>query len=484
MRKSDKEGLSPRSGLSKSMKARHFFVLAFGCIIGATWIIVMGDWLGKAGPLGAMIAYALGALIIMTVGLCYAEVATILPAAGGEVVYSYEIKGTMASYIVGWLLVFSYVGSTALMAISTGWIVNTLFPGSEGMTLYSSGGEPVQLGTLIIGLSGMIVLTVLSYRGIKSAATFQEVLIYVFLALCAVFILAGIIWGKGSHIRPVFAETGTGPVLGGILAVFIMTPYFLSGFNVIPHTMEEKAPGTSLRLAGRVILMAIGAAGLFYVLVILSTSLAVPWKDLLHLELPVAGAFTAAFRSPILGKIVLVAGLLGIITTWNTCFIVTTRIIFALSRARIISPVFSQIHPVHKSPHKAVLFVGLISSLGVLLGKRAVLPIVNTGSFSIAVAWASTCFVLILLRRRKPDTPRPHPVPGGVVTAVFALVSCLFFVVLALYQPYLDAARRIPMEWIILTFWGVLGLVFWLVARTHRNTVTEEERRKLMLGKF
>ena len=61
-------------------------------------------------------------------------------------------------------------------------------------------------------------------------------------------------------------------------------------------------------------------------------------------------------------------------------------------------------------------------------------------------------------------------------------IKARHFFVLALYQPYLDAGRRFPMEWIILSFLGVLGVLFWVVARKHRNKVTEEERRRLMLG--
>jgi APA family basic amino acid/polyamine antiporter len=471
------------SELGKDIKARHFFALAFGCIIGVGWIIILGEWLEQAGPLGAMVAFAGGAVLIMVVGLCYAEVASLLPASGGEVVYAFEIGGTKTSFAMGWFLSLSFIATISFEAISAGWIINALLPGTEGQILYAAGGEPVRWGGLLIGLGGMAFLTFLSYKGTKSAVVFQEILTYALLLISFVFISAGIIGGKASNLEPLFAKTGTGPVLGGITAVFIMIPFMLSGFEVIPQTVEEKAPGTSLRRVAKVILLSIGAACVFYLLCILSASMAVPWKKMISLKLPAAGAFEAAFHSSFMAKAVLCAGPFGIITTWNTCFIVAVRIIFSLGRARIISPVFGRIHPVFRSPYSAVIFVGVAGSLGTLLGKSAIVPVANVAGATIALAYASTCFVLIKLRRIRPDEHRPYRVPGGVGTAVLGLLSALFMFFLALYHPFVSAKGRIPMEWAIILVWAVLGLIFWFLARKIRATVSERERYWLIQGK-
>lgn len=478
-------GMNARSSseLGKEIKARHFFSLAFGCIIGVGWIIILGEWLDQAGPLGAMLAFAGGTVLIMVVGLCYAEVASLLPASGGEVVYAFEISGTKTSFAMGWFLALSFIATISFEAISAGWIINALLPGTEGEILYMIGGESVRLGSLLIGLGGMAILTFLSYKGIKSAAVFQEILTYALLLVSFVFISAGIFWGKVSNLEPLFAKTGIEPVLGGITAVFIMIPFMLSGFEVIPQTVEEKAPGTSLRLVGKVILLSIGAACVFYLLCILSASMAIPWKKIISLELPAAGAFEAAFHSSLMARIVLFAGLFGIITTWNTCFIVASRIIFSLGRARIISPFFGKIHPVFRSPYSAVIFVGIAGSLGTLLGKSAIVPVANVAGATIALAYASTCFVLIKLRRVRPEQHRPYRVPGGVGTAVFGLLSALFMLFLALYFPFVSAKGRIPMEWAIIFVWAILGMIFWFFGRKIRQTVSEPERYRLILGK-
>src|SRR4030042_2343884 len=93
--------------LKKELKLRHFFVLGFGCIIGVGWIVYIGIWLAQAGPLGSILAFLIGGSLMMFIGLCYAELATMLPVSGGEIAYAYEIFGLKTSFAVGWFLALS-----------------------------------------------------------------------------------------------------------------------------------------------------------------------------------------------------------------------------------------------------------------------------------------------------------------------------------------------------------------------------------------
>jgi amino acid transporter len=210
--------------------------------------------------------------------------------------------------------------------------------------------------------------------------------------------------------------------------------------------------------------------------------MATPWKSIISLELPAAGAFEAAFKSPLLAKIVLFAGLCGIITTWNTIFISATRIIFALGRARIIPANFGKIHTVFRSPHIAIIFVGVIGAAGAFLGRSAILPLVNLGASGYSLAFLFTCLGVIRLRQTNPTQHRPYRLPGGIITAVFGVLSSLFCLFLSLYHPYINRSSAIPLEWIFILSWAILGMVFWSFSRKIRDQVKECDRRKLILG--
>jgi APA family basic amino acid/polyamine antiporter len=456
--------------LGKQLKPRQFFSLAFGTIVGVGWILVLGQWLELAGPAGTLLAFAAGALLMMTIGVCYAELAALLPVSGGEVAYTYEIFGLKTSFAAGWALSLAYVAVTTFEAVSVGWIATTIFPALQGAMFYMTRGEPVHTGSLTLGLGGMALLTYLNYRGIKSAAIFQEIFTYALVILSLAFILAGIIWGNVSNLEPLFSKAGTGPALMGILGVFVMTPFFLSGFNVIPQTMEEKAEGASTRIVVGMILLSIGLAATYYILVILSSSMAAPWKKLVDLELPAAGAFEMAFDSPLMAKVVLFAGLCGLVTTWNTVFISSSRIIFALGRARIIPAAFGRVHPAHRSPYVAVVFAGVVATMGVFWGRSTILPIVNVAASCFALAFLTSCLGLIKLRGKINAVP------------LIGALSSVFMLFLSLHQQYANAKGAFPIEWMFILLWAGLGILFWLLARRIRSEVSEPERRKLILG--
>ncbi len=467
--------------LRKEISVSQFFTLAFGAIIGVGWVVVLGEWLNQAGPLGAILAFVGGGLVMMLVGLCYAEMASLLPVSGGEVVYAYELYGVKTCFATGWFLALAYISVTAFEAVSVGWIASVLVPGIQGVSLYTSRGESVHLGGLLLGLGGMALLSWLNYRGARSAAIFQDVLTYGLIILSVVFISAGIMWGQAANLEPLFQRGGAGPAWRGILAVLVTAPFWYAGFNVIPQVMEERAPTTSLRLAGQMILLAIGIAALFYSLVILACSMTMPWEKLLALELPAAGAFEAAFGSTALAKAVLGAALLGLVTTWNTVFISASRVLFALGRARIISAALARVHPDFGSPTRAVLLVGGVASGGLFLGRSAIIPIINVAGTCLAFAFFLTCLGVIKMRRTRPNQPRPYRVPGGTATACVAAAGALFMVCFSLYQPYLNARGTFPLEWILLLGWAIVGALFWALAHKIRDTVSESERRELIL---
>ncbi|MFW6121568.1 MAG: amino acid permease, partial [Petrotogales bacterium] len=104
------------------------------------WILVLGEWLNMAGPLGSILAFAFGAVVMIFVGLCYAEMASMLPVCGGEVVYNYEVFGLKTSFTIGWALAFAWIVVTAFEVIAVGWILGTIFPSLKGETLYTVNG--------------------------------------------------------------------------------------------------------------------------------------------------------------------------------------------------------------------------------------------------------------------------------------------------------------------------------------------------------
>src|SRR4051794_31203403 len=103
--------LATRGGtaLRGELGAVQFFTLALGAIVGVGWVVVLGDWLRQAGPIGTIVGLTAGGLVVCVIGLCYAEMGTTVPTNGGEVAFAYEVFGAPMSFLVGWLLALTYV---------------------------------------------------------------------------------------------------------------------------------------------------------------------------------------------------------------------------------------------------------------------------------------------------------------------------------------------------------------------------------------
>ena len=129
----------------------------------------------------------------------------------------------------------------------------------------------------------------------------------------------------------------------------------------------------------------------------------------------------------------------------------------------------------------AVLFVGIVGGIGALFGRNAILPIVNTSAASLSFVFVLVVFGVLRLRTMRPDHKRPYRGAGGKPLLYVAGTIAVGLLVIALYEPLRSAQSGIPLEWMALLVWGLLGVVFWLVSAKVRGEVSEKDRRWLIL---
>ena len=471
-----------REVLGRGIRLRSLFSLAFGTIIGVGWITVMGAWLSGAGAIGAIIAFVLGGLGILAIGLCYSEMAAAYPVTGGEVAYVFEAWGARWSFAAAWFLAFSYIFTTSFEAISVEWVVSALVPGFGGPVIYTLLGQEVRLWSLALGLAVMAAITFINYRGGKTAAWFQDLMTAGLIILTLIFVVAGVAGGSVANLEPTFSGTTPGAALVGVGIVLGTAAFWYAGFDTIPQAMEEVEEGAKLRLLPRVMGASILFALVFYCLVILATAMSMPRAELLASELPAAAAIEAALGSPFLGRIVLFAGLCGLITTWNAIFFASTRIVFAMARAHMIPHRLAKVHDRYGSPSTAVIFVAVMGSVGALFGRNAILVIVGGAAISAMVVFLVVVRGVLRLRKTRPDHPRPYTVPGGRGFLYLSAVIALGLLGASIWEPFHGAGGRIPAEWIVLIAWAALGLVFYRAAAPLRREVSERKLRWLILS--
>ena len=435
---------------AKVLKTREVVTLGFGAMIGWSWVLMTGVWLSSAGTTGTLIAFTLGGLAICLIGLTYSELASAMPKAGGEHVYTHRALGPNFSFLCTWALLFSYINVCLFEAVALPAAVEYLFPEIRVGTLWNVLGADVDIGFVIVGVAGTALVTWANYVGIKTASLAQTI-VTVLIVLSGLLLISGAtLFGEPENTMQ-FVE----PAIGGIMVVLIMVPGMLVGFDVIPQSAEEI--DLKPQKIGLLLIVSVICAVIWYVAISGAVGLAIPHSEVSKSNMATADAASNLWGGSWAGVILVLGGIGGILTSWNAFIVGASRVIFALSESGRIPKVFSKIHPKYQTPYVAILSLGILSAAATLFGRTILVWLINTGSFAVTVAFLLVAISFLVLRKKEPEMERPfkvtHPnlVGYGAVFLSLGLLSAFF--------PWSPSALTWPEEWSTLLIWTTLGLL-------------------------
>src|ERR1700759_1544574 len=190
--------------LAHKLRFLDYFGLAFGSMIGVGWLVVMDDWLGCGGPLGAVLGFAIGGLLLLPVGYVYGQWVQRLPDAAGEAAYTAQVFPPVVSYFTGWIMLLAYIIVCPWEAIALGKIAAYLLPQIDSIEVYRVAGQPVFFWRLVLGVALTLFLTLLNYRGIRLSANFQKGMTSVVLLIFVSLVAISTARGTPANLHPVF----------------------------------------------------------------------------------------------------------------------------------------------------------------------------------------------------------------------------------------------------------------------------------------
>lgn len=430
--------------------------LGFGAMIGFGWVVLTGGWIGSAGTLGAVLAMVAGGVIMGVVGLTYAELTAAIPKAGGEHNFLLRGMGPRWSFIGSWAITGGYVTIVAFEAVALPRTALYLFPGLNQVPLWEIAGSQVHLTWALVGAVAAVVITFINIRGVKLAGVAQTFVVLFLLIIGAVLVLGSFTGGSTENMQPLFTGGSA-----GFFAVLVVVPFLFVGFDVIPQSAEEvKIPA---RQIGRLVVIAVILATIWYVMTILTTSSAMPAEEIAQADIATADAMGALFGSDLMAKVLIAGGIAGILTSWNSLLLGASRLMYSMARSGMLPGWFGKLHPTYRTPANALMFIGALSFLAPFFGEAMLVWLVDSGAPSIVIAYTLVAVVFVILRRKEPAMERPLRVGGagngGQAIGIAAVVLCL--ALLSLYLPGMPAALT-PPPWILFGLWWVLGLFFLL----------------------
>ncbi len=484
-------------GLEKTLGVIDLIILGVGAIIGSGIFAVVGiaaagapdgSTIG-AGP-ALVVSMIIAAIACVFSALCYSEFATMIPVAGGAYTYTFATLGEFAAWMVGWVLMLEYaIGFIAVacawsnhfMQFLQGfshilpawlsnpplWLTNDVFtvskmvsdnPGIHVPTLF---GIPVCINIPAIAI--VLLITAILVKGTKDSAKMAGLMVFIKLAVIALFIIAGAFYITPDNWTP-FAPNGVEGIFAGAFLIF----FAYIGFDALATAAEEcKNPQKDLPIG---IIGSLIITTIVYVLValvltgLMDTSGSVPLE---FLKAPMAYCMTLVHQNWAAGLISL-GSLAGLTSVLLVLEMAATRILFAMSRDHFISKRFQKIHPKFKTPVLLTWTVGILAVIGILtLNLNVAAELCNYGTFT---SFIIVCVAVLILRHTDPNRKRPFKVPFSPVTPALGIICCAGLMIYKSMQASSSA--------LLFPVWLGIGAIIYLLYGFIRNRDNENKIHK------
>ena len=455
------------SEFSKVLNTGDVLVVAFGAMIGWGWVVSSGQWITSGGVLGTVLGFIIGGIMIYFVGLCYAELTTAMPKCGGEHVFSYKAFGSIGAYICTWSIILSYIGVVCYEAVSFPTILQYVFPKIARGYLYSVGGFDIYFTWLLIAIGMALLILFLNIIGMKKAARFQKILTCVIAAVGIALVAGAAYSGNVNNLQNQLLVGDTnGEIIQNIAKVAIMTPFFLFGFDVIPQAAEEI--NVPLKKLGKMMILSIIMAGFFYVLVVLAVGYVMNAEQIKTSMLSATGLVTAdamgvAFNNANMAKVLIIGGLCGIVTSWNSFLIGGSRALYSMSVSYMLPRKFAVLHKKYNTPVNSLLLIGALSVISPFFGRSMLVWIVDAGNFACCFAYCIVSLSFIVLRRKEADMRRPYKVKHYKFVGIVAVI--MSGTMSAMYIIPETNCTLVWQEWIIVGGWILLGIIMAYISK-------------------
>lgn len=437
--------------LAKTLSWPHLIALGVGAIVGTGIYTLTGVGADRAGP-AVILAFAIAGVVCACAALAYAEVATLMPAAGGAYTYTYTAIGETLAWIVGWSLILEY--SLACSTVAVGWsayLVGWLH--AAGVDLPAPllagphAGGIVNLPAVLVALAiaGMLI------AGTRESATFNILLVAIKLVALACFVALALPAFNAGNLEPFmpygFGSHVDGAERRGVMAAAAIVFFAFYGFDAVATSAEEaRNPGRDLKIG---ILGSMAVCTLIYMLVAISAVAAVNHAEIAKSAEPLAFVLRT-LEHPIAAWAIGLAALIALPSVILVMMYGQSRIFFVMSRDGLLPRRLSKVSPRTGTPVIITAVTGLfVAAAAGFFRLDEIAELANAGTL---LAFVATAGSMMLLRRNAPHLPRIFRCPKPYLVGTLAILGCFY---LFISLPGLTIVRFF--------IWNALGLAIYAI---------------------
>ena len=444
------------SGLRQSLGPVSLTALGIGSIIGTGIFVLTGTAASQnAGP-ALVLSMVIAAVGCAFAGLCYAELAAMIPVSGSAYTYAYATVGEIVAWIIGWDLMLEYALSASTVAVGwSGYFVSFLrdfgvhvpaaLTAAPGALVAAADGTTTHAVFNLPATAIVLLVSLLLAYGIRESAGANAVLVVVKSMVLVVFVVAGAAYVQRANLTPfvppstgAFGHFGWSGVLRGAAVMF----FAYIGFDAVSTAAQEaKQPQRDMPIG---ILASLAICTVLYIAVAIVLMGIVPYTKL-NVADPLAVGIDATGLTW-LSPVIKVSALFGLFSTMLVQLLGQTRIFYSMSRDGLLPSAFGRVHPKFRTPHLSTALTGTVVAIAAGLTPIDVLgQLVSIGTL---LAFVLVCGGVVLLRRTAPDLARPFRTPGMPWVPAIGIFFCVLQMVVLPWA-----------TWERLIVWLVAGMV-------------------------
>ena len=440
-----------RPHLLRELGVSQACAVVVGTIIGSGIFLVPAEMMQAVGSAKVLyLVWIVGGLLSFFGALTYAELGAMKPQAGGEYVYVRDAYGPLAGFLYAWTT-FLISKPASIATITTG-LVRILGTFAVFSFFDSHVVGPIKYGQLV-AVAAAVLISFLNYIGIKKAGEFQLIFTLLKIAIVLGIVFVGFTYVGGSWMH--FAETYAGAKGGitGFMAALVAALWAYDGWNNLNMVSEEiREPERNIPIA---LIVGVATVGALYMLVNAAVQFVLPANAVAASPRVASDAIGIVLGSA--GAAIVSAGMaLSMLVTLNGTTMSGARVPFAVARDRYFFSALAEVHPRFHTPAMAILAQAVIAALFALTGQYR--SLYQKVIFSEFLFYALCTAGVFVLRRKRPDLPRPYRTWGyPLVPALFVALSVAVLLNLFYHE------RQDSMWGVVLVATGVPAYLLWKV---------------------
>jgi APA family basic amino acid/polyamine antiporter len=448
--------------LAKTLSWPHLIALGVGAIVGTGIYTLVGVGAERAGP-AVILAFLICGLVCGCAALAYAEMATMIPAAGSAYTFSYVALGEGIAWVVGWSLILEYSLACSTVAVGwsgylVGWLESAGVHLPHALLVGPHGGGIVNLPAVAVALAVMGMLI----AGTRESATLNIVLVVIKLVALAIFVTFAAPHFDARNLHP-FMPYGFGSEgKHGVMAAAAIVFFAFYGFDAVATSAEEtKDPKRDLTIGiiGSMILCT-----LIYIAVAVSAIGALPFTALANSPEPLA-LVLRTIGQPVAGHLIALAAILALPSVILVMMYGQSRVFFVMARDGLLPRGLAKVSKRTGAPTLITLLTGV--SIAVVAGIFRLDEIAELANAGTLLAFIAVGACLIAMRRKAPDAVRLFRSPAPYLVGGLAILGCLYLMV-----------SLPPMTLVRFILWNAIGLVIYFVYGRRRSDAAVAARAR------